>query len=134
MPKQPTSFDKLAIMTSNGFDAQQKYIDNRFLELRSEFRHDIAGLKQDISGLKKDVVELKQDVSVLKEDVSEIKRDVSEIKRDVGELQRDVRSLDRLTDVLVTEVGHIKKVLKRLPTQKNLTNLKKRVYVLERAR
>ena len=110
---QPTNFAELAVIINNSFDAQQKYLDKRFAEQRTEFRHDIDELRKDITGLK-------QDVSVL--------------KQDVGMLQRDVRSLDRRTDMLVTDVGHIKKVIKRLPTQKNLTNLKKRVYALEHTR
>ena len=59
----------------------------------SGLKNDVAELKTDVSGLKNDVAELKTDVSGLKNDVAELKTDVSGLKNDVAELKTDVSAL-----------------------------------------
>ncbi len=82
------------------------------LEMRDEFRTEIAGIKKDIAELKADVAELKTDVAELKADVAQLKSDVArldkrmemaEFKHDIGnkklkELNYNFVVLDRKVD------------------------------------
>ena len=137
MPKKTIDekIDDLAIITVKGF----RRVEGRLGVLES----DVATLKDDVAELKTDVADLKGDVADLKGDVAELKGDVAELKigdswtRHAIELMAiDIKEIKSRLDDVELRLKYIEELNEdeqneRVQLKKELTELKKRVVILE---